>query len=52
MLEDTVGELDSFRATVQKAADFAVEGWKLLNEAIGEDADSHRYASPRQTAPF
>ena len=35
-LEDFARELNSFRGTVQKAAGVASEGWKLLNEAIGE----------------
>jgi len=44
-------ELNSFRATVQKASGVASEGWKLLNEAIGEPGTSPRYPG-RQTAPF
>ena len=35
-IEDFARELMSFRATIQKAAGAANEGWKLLNDAIGE----------------
>jgi hypothetical protein len=35
-LEDFTRELISFRATVQKAAGVANEGWKLLNDALGD----------------
>ena len=48
-LDDFAHELMSFRATVQKATGVASEGWKLLNEAIGEDT---RTRLPHQTAPF
>jgi hypothetical protein len=52
-LEDLVRELNSFRATVHKAAGAASEGWKLLNEAIGEpEQRSSRYPTPQQTSPF
>jgi len=48
-LEDFAQELNSFRATIQRAAGVATEGWKLLNEAMSEEP---RYPGPRQTAPF
>jgi hypothetical protein len=51
-LEDLVRELNHFRGTVTRAAGVASEGWKLLNEAIGDSGTSHRYPSPHQTSPF
>jgi gas vesicle protein len=50
-LDNLSRELNSFRATVQKASGVASEGWKLLNEAVGEPGTSPRYPG-RQTAPF
>lgn len=53
-LEDVSRELSSFRGTVQKAAGVANEGWRLLNEALGEGGDRQpsRFPSPHQTSPF
>ena len=52
-LDEFAHELISFRATVQKAAGVANEGWKLLNEALGEGGQQPpRYAAPHQTSPF
>lgn len=52
-LDDFARELNSFRSTVTKAAGVASEGWKLLNEAMGETPGAApRYAAPRQTSPF
>jgi len=52
-LDDFARELSSFRSTVVKATGVATEGWKLLNEAMGETPGvAPRYASPRQTSPF
>jgi gas vesicle protein len=53
-LEDFARELNSFRSTVHKAAGVASEGWKLLNEAMGETGiEPPRYhQAPRQTSPF
>jgi gas vesicle protein len=52
-LDDFARELMSFRATVQKAAGVANEGWKLLNDALGEGPQpTPRYAGPRQSSPF
>ena len=51
-LDDFARELMSFRSTVQKAAGVANEGWKLLNEALGEGGQAPRYAGPRQSSPF
>jgi gas vesicle protein len=53
-LDDFTRELMSFRTTVQKASGVASEGWKLLNEALGEQSSSTgtaRYPG-RQTSPF
>jgi len=51
-LADFARELMSFRGTVQKAAGVANEGWKLLNDALGEAPPTPRYAAPRQSSPF
>jgi hypothetical protein len=52
-LEELGRELNSFRATVQKAAGVANEGWKLFSEAIGETPrQPTRFPSPHQTSPF
>ena len=52
-LEDIVRELDSFRITVEKAAGVATEGWRVLNEALGEGAERlPRYVNPHQSSPF
>ena len=51
-LEDFARELNSFRATVEKAAGVASEGWKALNDALGERESSRRFPSAHQTSPF
>jgi hypothetical protein len=51
-IEDFARELMSFRATIQKAAGVANEGWKLLNDAIGETGPAPRYSGAHQTSPF
>jgi gas vesicle protein len=52
-LDDFARELMSFRATVQKAAGVASEGWQLLNDALGEGGhQASRYANPHQSSPF
>jgi len=52
-LDDIARELISFRATVEKATGVANEGWKLLNEALGEAGQQPpRYPGTRQTSPF
>ena len=51
-LEDFARELNHFRGTVAKAAGVAGEGWKLLNEAIGETGSAPRFSNPHQTSPF
>jgi gas vesicle protein len=50
-LEDFSRELMSFRGTVQKATGVANEGWKLLNDALGESEPTPRFPG-RQTSPF
>ena len=50
-LEDFSRELISFRATVQKASGVASEGWKLVNDALGETGPAPRFPG-RQTSPF
>jgi gas vesicle protein len=52
-LDDFSRELNSFRSTFSKAAGVASEGWKLLNDAMGESGrPPGRYPSARQTSPF
>jgi hypothetical protein len=51
-LDDCSRELNSFRLTIEKAAEVAQEGWKLLNEATGSGSHDTRYASANQTSPF
>jgi gas vesicle protein len=52
-LDDIARELSQFRGTVQKAAGVANEGWKLLNEALGECTQQPpRYPSTHQSSPF
>ena len=50
-LDDFARELISFRSTVQKATGVASEGWKLLNDALGENEHAPKYPG-RQTSPF
>ena len=54
MLDDISRELHSFRATLQKAAGVASEGWKLLNDAMSEGGPQppSRYPTSHQTSPF
>ena len=50
-LDDFSRELMSFRTTVQKATGVASEGWKLLNEALGDTPPAAKFPG-RQTSPF
>ena len=50
-LDDVSRELMSFRSTIEKATGVASEGWKMLNDALGETAPAARYPG-RQTSPF
>jgi gas vesicle protein len=52
-LDDIARELNHFRGTVQRASSVASEGWKLLNEALGEGGQQPpRYPGAHQTSPF
>ena len=51
-IDDFSRELMSFRTTVQKAAGVATEGWKLLNDTLGDSAQAPRYPSAHQSSPF
>jgi gas vesicle protein len=46
-LDDIAREFNSFRSTVQKASGMASEGWKMLNEAMGDEQKSERYSTAR-----
>jgi gas vesicle protein len=50
-LDEFTHELMSFRTTVQKASGVASEGWKLLNDALGDTGSAPKYPG-RQTSPF
>jgi len=53
-LDDFARELNSFRGTIQRATGVASEGWRLLNDAIGDTAgqpQGRRYPGG-QTSPF
>ena len=53
-LDDIARELVSFRSTLQRAAGVASEGWKLLNEALGEveATPPRRFPGTHQSSPF
>ena len=52
-LDDAARELNSFRATMYKAANVASDGWKLLSEALGETMPrGQRFSGAHQTSPF
>jgi gas vesicle protein len=52
-LDDLARELNSFRGTVQRAAGVASEGWKLLNDALGESGtQASQFPGARQSSPF
>lgn len=52
-LDDVLRELNSVRSTVQTVAGVASEGWKMLNEAIGDSGQqAQRYPAMRQSSPF
>ena len=52
-LEDFARELNSFRGTIQRATGVASEGWRLLNDALGEPPgpQGRRYPGG-QSSPF
>jgi hypothetical protein len=52
-LEDFARELNNLRNTINKAAGVAGEGWRMLNDALGErELHSPRYPTPHQSSPF
>ena len=51
-LDDVARELNSFRSTVHRAGAAASEGWRLLNDALGDGGPSLPYSGTRQTSPF
>jgi hypothetical protein len=51
-LDDIARELNSFRGTLQRAAGVANEGWKLLNDTLGDTGQRPRYPGAHQTSPF
>ena len=52
-LDDLARELSHFRTTLNRAANVAGEGWKVLSEALGEsETRTGHYSSPHQSSPF
>jgi hypothetical protein len=52
-IEDMARELAQFRGTLNRAMGVANEGWRVLNEALGEGgAPQGRFSSPHQSTPF
>jgi hypothetical protein len=51
-LDDLVRELTSFGSTVQKAADVANAGWKMLHEALDERGLPSLLNPGQHTSPF
>jgi hypothetical protein len=51
-LEDFSRDFRSFRNTVQEASGAAREGWKLLNDTLGENGKPPARHQRGQTAPF
>ena len=51
-LETLAPELSHFSGTINRTAGIASEGWKLLNEALGDNSRAPRYVNPHQTSPF
>jgi gas vesicle protein len=51
-LDDFARELSSFRSTVVRATNAASEGWRFLNEALGDMDQPARYPTPQQRSPF
>lgn len=51
-LDDISRELATFRGTLNRAMGVANEGWKVLNETLGEGGAHASYSTPRQTSPF
>ena len=51
-IEDMARELAQFRGTLSRAMGVANEGWKVLNDAIGEQSGASHYPNPHQSTPF
>jgi hypothetical protein len=51
-IEDISRELANFRGTLTRAMGVANDGWKVLNEVMGEGGAPVRYSNPHQTTPF
>ena len=57
-IEDLMREIDQFRGTVARASSAAGEGWRMLHDALGEQAAQHAtsesgpYGRSSQTHPF
>ena len=52
-LDDLSRELNGFRSTVQKAMGMASDGWKVLNEAMGDrEGQPQPSAGARPSSPF
>ena len=52
-IDDISREIASFRGTLNRAMGVANEGWKVLNQALGEDGvAADRHSASRQTSPF
>jgi len=51
-IEDMARELAQFRGTLSRAMGVANEGWKVLNDALGEHSGPPHYPNPHQSTPF
>src|SRR5262245_10087902 len=51
-LENFARELNHFRGSLLKAAGAANEGWRWLNDTLGEVEQRPHYPPARQTSPF
>ena len=51
-IEDMARELAQFRGTLSRAMGVANDGWKVLNEALGEHRGPTTYPNPHQSTPF
>jgi len=51
-IEDMARELVQFRGTLTRAMGVANEGWKVLNDALGEPGGPAHYPNPHQSTPF
>jgi hypothetical protein len=51
-IEDMARELAQFRGTLTRAMGVANEGWRVLNDALGEHSGPSHYPNPHQSTPF